>query len=347
MKSFKSFLKEETMPFANVRSGGMDIEDSAVRDNINSLLAGMTNGKFVTPYIALERVAKTLANFHIFMPAQTFLEGDSGTAIVPINQYGLKMGMNNSGEVVNVPAASYTVFFEYRMSDCGMFEVFCEVVDEDELDEILTDLEAELNDDTEEEDLDEEAKLFAPETGNKKTSGSNQVPMMTGITIPDELVSKNRDKMKAKLEKKDLASTESLEEEEQLDEISDKLKKRYVKKAEPDMKSAERQAAHSEDEAKFATKPERKAAFGKEAKELRGIATKRAKGIAMAKKKMEEETINELSPELVGKVANKRFRQETGLDKAPKKAQTSTAAKTLARAAKKKWLGSNVGVLKT
>lgn len=225
------------MPFANVRSGGMDIEDSAVRDNINSLLAGMTNGKFVTPYIALERVAKTLANFHIFMPAQTFLEGDSGTAIVPINQYGIKVGMSNAstfikkgevgkdfthgphveGENNELPNESdnttkYTVYFEYRMSDCGMFEIFCEVVDEDELDEILTDLEAELNDDTEE---------------------------------------------------------------------------------------------------------------------------------------LEEETINELSPELVGKVSKERFKQETGLSAKPKKAQTSAAAKTLARAAKKKWLGSNVGVLKT
>ena len=159
MKSFKSFLKEETMPFANVRSGGMDIEDSAVRDNINSLLAGMTSGKFVTPYIALERVAKTLANFHIFLPAQTFLEGDSGTVIVPINQYGLKMGQNDNGEVVTVPSAKYTVFFEYRMSDCGMFEVFCEVVDEDELDEILTDLEAELNDDDTEEEEEEDDEI--------------------------------------------------------------------------------------------------------------------------------------------------------------------------------------------
>jgi hypothetical protein len=156
MKTLKQFMKEETMPYAGVRSGGMDFEDSDVRDNINMLLAGMTNGKFVTPYIALERVAKTLANFHIFLPAQTFLEGDSGTAIVPINQFGIKIGMNNAstfikkGEVgkdfTHGPhvegedneldnnqdgESKYTVFFEYRMSDCGMFMVFCEVVDED------------------------------------------------------------------------------------------------------------------------------------------------------------------------------------------------------------------------
>jgi hypothetical protein len=196
----------------------------------------MTNSKFVTPYIALERVAKTLANFHIFMPAQSFLEGDSGTVIVPIEQYGIKVGMSNASTFVkkgevgkdfthgphvegednelsdnSVNISKYTVFFEYRMSDCGMFMVFCEVVDEEELDEILADLEDELNDDAEE---------------------------------------------------------------------------------------------------------------------------------------LEEEAINELSPELVGKVSKERFKQETGLSPKPKKAQTTAAAKTLARAAKKKWLGSNVGVLK-
>jgi hypothetical protein len=364
MKSFKSFIKEETMPFANVRSGGMNIEDSAVRDNINSLLAGMTNGKFVTPYIALERVAKTLANFHIFMPAHSFLEGDSGTAIVPINQYGIKVGMSNAatfvvkgeigkdfthgphveGEDNDISTKSeitpkYTVYFEYRMSDCGMFEIFCEVVDQDELDEILADLEAELNDEGEE--LEEEAKLFAPETGTKRTSGSNQVPMTTGVTIPDGLEGESREKMKSKLEKNGL-------EEEQINELSTKMKARYVKKAEVDKKSAERQADFSDGEAKYSgNSSERKKAFGKEAEWLKSIATKRAKGIAMAKKNMEEETINELSPELVGKVANKRFRQEAGLDKPSKKSQTTSAAKTLARAAKKKWLGSNVGVLKT
>jgi hypothetical protein len=226
--------------------------------------------------------------------------------------------------------------------------------------------------------------------------------MITGITIPNELVSKNRAKMKAKLEKRSLDEEDMVKgpapksddpmvknlptlrepgmdadrsaklaqatqsksvaggpvtgadkqaaaqlEERRINEISDRLKARYTKKAESDKKSAERQADFSDGEAKDSgNSPERKKAFGKESEWLKSIVTKRAKGIAMAKKKMDEEAINELSPELVGKVANKRFRQETGLDKAPKKAQTTTAAKTLARAAKKKCLGSNVGVLK-
>ena len=260
----------------------MDIEDSAVRDNINSLLAGMTNGKFVTPYIALERVAKTLANFHIFMPAQTFLEGDSGTAIVPINQYGIKVGMSNAstyikkgevgkdfthgphveGENNELPNESdnttkYTVYFEYRMSDCGMFEIFCEVVDEDELDEILTDLEAELNDDTEEEDLDEMVNL-SKVTMNKNTGN---------ISSKDNKVDLSKVTMN-----KNTGKLSSLKEEETIDEVSDRLAVQAIKRG---------------------------------------------------------------------------YDRDIGLLPKGKRPETPAAAKTLARRAKKIWLDSNVGVLKT
>lgn len=173
MKSFKEFMKEETMPFAGTDQGFVGIEDPAVRDNLNQLLAGVTHDKFITPYIALERVAKALANYHIFIPKHSFLEGDSGMLTFPINQFGGKMGMQNDGEVVTTPASDFTIFFEYRMGDCGMFDVFCEVVNEEELAELLADVEAELNDETEDEELDE-AVLAGPETGPRKTSGSHE-----------------------------------------------------------------------------------------------------------------------------------------------------------------------------
>lgn len=188
MKSFREYMKEETMPYANVRSGEMDVENSAVRDQINQLLAGATSSKFITPYVALERVAKTLANFHIFIPNQHFLEGDSGTLMWPVSQYGNKIGMTDQGEFVvsggtekdethgphmggegayiaSAPEDNeYIIYFEYRQSDCGMFMVFCEIVTKEELSEILDDLEAELEDDEgDDADDDEEGLVVAEE----------------------------------------------------------------------------------------------------------------------------------------------------------------------------------------
>jgi hypothetical protein len=48
MKSFKQFVKEETMPYAGTKSGVIDIRDSAVRDGLNQQLAGVTACSFLT-----------------------------------------------------------------------------------------------------------------------------------------------------------------------------------------------------------------------------------------------------------------------------------------------------------
>jgi hypothetical protein len=199
MKSFKQFLNEETMPYASSAQGVIDIENSSTRDGLNSQLAGVTAGKFVTPYIALERVSKALANFHIFIPRHSFLEGDSGMFVWPINQFGIKFGQNNDGTFVQdgvvlkdtskgihpegednkvipepnrEPDKPFSVFFEYRQSDCGMFNIFCEVISQDELDEILADLEAELNDEGEEEEDEEELNEQRLDELSKETLNS-------------------------------------------------------------------------------------------------------------------------------------------------------------------------------
>jgi hypothetical protein len=167
MKTFKTFTTEEVDLTPYVRSGSMDIDDSSVRDNINTLLHGVTGRCFVTPYIAMERVAKVLGNFHIHVPKTTFLENDSGMVTFNISQFGNKFGMQNNGEVVTKNTSPYSLYFEYRMNDKGLFDVFCEIVSQDELDEIMNDLEDELNDNTDEGD-DEESLESAEDRREEK-----------------------------------------------------------------------------------------------------------------------------------------------------------------------------------
>ena len=177
MKSFKQFIKEETMPYAVTASGSINIQDPSVLDGLNVLLAGVTNEKFVTPYIAFERVQKALANFLIFPNKPTFLEGDSGVYTNPISQFGDKFGQDNSGNFIDSVPTDLHLFFEYRLSDCGMFMVFCEVVTEDELAEITDDLEAELSGEGE-EDLNEQKFT------NRASDSKNDMPMSNKATIP-------------------------------------------------------------------------------------------------------------------------------------------------------------------
>lgn len=146
MKSFKAFIKEEVDLAAYVHSGNLDIDDPSVRDSINTFLTGVTSKCFVTPYIAYERVSKVLANFHVHLPRTTFLENDSGMVVLPVSQFGGKVGMRNDGSVVTKDPQPYHVYFEYRRNEKGLYDVFCEVLDDTELDDIMDDLHGELND---------------------------------------------------------------------------------------------------------------------------------------------------------------------------------------------------------
>ena len=144
MKKFREYLNEETMPYAQTEKGFVGVDNGPVRDNINIHLASVTAKPYASPYHAMEIVRKALAAFSIFPPSTNFLDGDSGHEIFAINQFGDKMGMTNDGQVVVKSADPYFVYFEYAMNDKGSFDVFCEIVTEDELDEILSDLESEM-----------------------------------------------------------------------------------------------------------------------------------------------------------------------------------------------------------
>ena len=146
MKKFKEFLSEEMMPFAQTEKGFVGVDNGPVRDNINIHLASVTARPHATPYHALEMVRKVLAPFSIFPPQTNFLDGDSGHEVFPIKQFGDKMGMTNDGTVVVKNYDPYYIYFEYQMNDRGSFDIFCEIVEESELQEILDDMESEMED---------------------------------------------------------------------------------------------------------------------------------------------------------------------------------------------------------
>ncbi len=146
MKKFKEFLSEEMMPFAQTEKGFVGVDNGPVRDNINIHLASVTARPHATPYHAMEMVRKVLAPFSIFPPQTNFLDGDSGHEVFPISQFGNKMGMTNDGTVVVKNYDPYYIYFEYQMNDRGSFDIFCEIVEESELQEILDDIESEMED---------------------------------------------------------------------------------------------------------------------------------------------------------------------------------------------------------
>jgi len=212
-----TFIKEEVDITPYVERGVIGINQDAVRDNINTFLNGILGKCFITPYIALERIRKVLANFHIFLPRTTFLEGKRGMEVFKINQFGQVMGMKNDGTVVTKPDDPYSLYFEYKMNEKGLFEVFSEIVTQDELEDLLDAFQSDMDDDEDEdyheEKLDESSEsvdMAGPETGPKRITGQPDYGMTTdydedcGCEHDDE-----KHKMKIILKKKELAEEQN------------------------------------------------------------------------------------------------------------------------------------------
>ena len=140
-------LREDVDPTVNVEGGSIDIKDEAVLDSINRGLAAATAGCVITPYIALEKVRKVLAYYKIFIPQTNFLEGDEGQEVFAVSQFGLKYGMTNDGEIKDKKSDDLHVYFEWSMNDLGLFDIYCEVVNNEELEELV----AAYNEDSEDE----------------------------------------------------------------------------------------------------------------------------------------------------------------------------------------------------
>jgi len=178
MLRFKNYLSEEVRPTAGVKDGSVDIENLSVRGQINATLANVTAQPAVTPYIVLHRISKALAYFHIILPKRAYLEGDRGVEVVEVKQFGDRMGMTNDGQFVHSVPSKYFLFISYRLASSmgadyaavggvlssvgGMFKVTAKLVDEVELQRLLSMAEVSLAEDCDAEHQQKMAKAIAP-----------------------------------------------------------------------------------------------------------------------------------------------------------------------------------------
>jgi hypothetical protein len=153
MKRFTEYLNEDFDPAIFNADGGISITDPSVIDAINSNLEMSTGCDCRTPYIALEEVRKVLAYYKIFLPKGVFLDQNHGNDVFEVSQFGEKTGMNNQGEVVTADNYPLFVYFEWSLNEKGLYDTFASIVDQNELDEILSDYDSEVesNDDLQEE----------------------------------------------------------------------------------------------------------------------------------------------------------------------------------------------------
>lgn len=145
-------IVEDFDPSTNVEGGSIDINDEAVVDAINRNISAITSNAIVTPYVAFEKIRKILAYYKIFIPQTVFLEGDEGNEVFEISQFGEKFGVTDTGEFKSKNDDNLYLYFEWLTNDDGMIDVFAEIVDDEDLEELLADFdeegEEEENDDS-------------------------------------------------------------------------------------------------------------------------------------------------------------------------------------------------------
>ena len=129
------------MPTAFLHDSSIDIEKDAVRQEINGILAHSTAMPCVTPYVALRRISKALAYFHIYLPKRAYMEGDRGVEVYEVKQFGDRMGMTDQGEWISHVPAKFHLVFRYRLMGASFF-VSARIVDSAGLDKELDQAEA-------------------------------------------------------------------------------------------------------------------------------------------------------------------------------------------------------------
>jgi hypothetical protein len=312
MKRFNEYLAEDFDPAIYNHDGGISINDPTVVDAINSNLEVTTANVFRTPYNALEEVRKVLEYYKIFLPKAIFLDQNHGNDVFEISQFGEKMGMNDQGEVVTASDSPLFVYFEWSLNDEGMFDVFASVVNENELNEIMADFDAEVEDD--ETDLTEERSmggvskmLYKLVNKMKSEKQSNDVDdyiehekqgktftQMNEESMPD---------LKKKMGAKKVTLSNMMKKEETVNEIADT----------PKGKEAVRRAVHRADATVVdsAINPPRSKKGKREAKNAmktidRGIKVHKSKGgvldnyLKRSYGIKESEEINEISKKKLG-----------------------------------------------
>lgn len=150
LKKFHEVVNEDYQ--ASIATGTVNVNDPTTVVNINSLLLGALKQEFITPYIALEKVRKVLAMFAIHIEGTSdIFNAEEGDKTFAVMQFGKIVDMTPNAQAVEPPDAF--IYFAWELNDNGAYDIWCQLVDSEELDELLSD-----------EDLDDE-EIEADEVG--------------------------------------------------------------------------------------------------------------------------------------------------------------------------------------
>lgn len=137
MKKFSEFVRSgDTIKKAQFDTTGNSRALDDVKDELNNNLDKLTSDKFISPYVALEKISKLLAYYSVVLPKHTILTGDKGAKAFEISQFGNKAGMTDQGKAVT-KEPEHMLYFEYDGSHGGYYTVTARVTNQEGVSKIL------------------------------------------------------------------------------------------------------------------------------------------------------------------------------------------------------------------
>lgn len=152
MLRFRDFIKEADVSDHPIVNSAVNIDEQ--KDSINANLEAALEQEFITPHIALERVRNILVAYDIrisgTLPGEE-MGGDEGDRVFGIIDYDKLTPKGDENTVVfDTAKITYSVYFAWELNESGSYEIWCQIVDDEEL-------EALLNDDYDEEESETES----------------------------------------------------------------------------------------------------------------------------------------------------------------------------------------------
>jgi hypothetical protein len=317
MKTFRDHLKEE-VKIGALASGGIDIERDAIRDEINGILSAIASRPCVTPYASLNKIRKALAYFHIHLPKRVYLEGRHGIEVWEINQFGHKMGVTDQGEWINHVPAKFHLFFHYHRVG-SMYYLEAKIVDDKELESRVSSAERMVAEEMDAAMRQDFAKAKAPKEdphtalGDCDCSQGDSPSTKKAVKVSMKKIDEDKDPcwkgyemvgMKKKGGRK-VPNCVPVKEEEQIDEISKGLARRYVKAAKTDIADLNRATGSLDKFHATAKTAKRRKEIDDQFEKNMQKSDKRRSGIKKAESRLKEEQIDELSKKTLGSYVKK------------------------------------------
>jgi hypothetical protein len=127
----QAIVKHETPTDSDI-----SIHNPKIRAEINVRLSGELEKLFISPEQGIQSVRKVLNRFGMDVPALYDADHEGDEIVLQLDQFGKVLDFINP-EVDTV--GLYYLYLIYYLTDDGHYEFYSEIVDEEGLDEIMSD----------------------------------------------------------------------------------------------------------------------------------------------------------------------------------------------------------------